>query len=75
MKMKTFLDSLKHACKVPNTEQPFACVDLVSQTFIHNYLCQNKLQLDSSTDEAKQVQGVIPINSSLFADVSCNTFR
>ena len=22
-------DSLKHACKVPNTEQPFACIDLM----------------------------------------------
>jgi len=29
IKMRTFLDSLKHACKVPNTEQPFACLDLM----------------------------------------------
>lgn len=29
VKMRTFLDSLKHACKVPNTEQPFACTDLM----------------------------------------------
>ena len=28
--MKSFIDSLKHACKVPNTEQPFACVDLMA---------------------------------------------
>ena len=27
--MRAFLDSLKHACKVPNTEQPFACLDLM----------------------------------------------
>ena len=29
VKMRAFLDSLKHACKVPNTEQPFACLDLM----------------------------------------------
>ena len=29
VKMRSFLDSLKHACKVPNTEQPFACLDLM----------------------------------------------
>lgn len=29
VKMRSFLDSLKHACKVPNTEQPFACMDLM----------------------------------------------
>jgi len=29
IKMRAFLDSLKHACKVPNTEQPFACLDLM----------------------------------------------
>lgn len=29
VKMRAFLDSLKHACKVPNTEQPFACIDLM----------------------------------------------
>ena len=27
--MKSFMDSLKHACKIPNTEQPFACVDMM----------------------------------------------
>lgn len=29
VKMRLFLESLKHACKVPNTDQPFACVDLM----------------------------------------------
>jgi hypothetical protein len=29
VKMRVFLESLKHACKVPNTEQPFACTDLM----------------------------------------------
>jgi len=29
VKLKTFMDSLKHACKVPNTDQPFACVDMM----------------------------------------------
>ncbi len=29
VKMRMFLESLKHACKVPNTEQPFACIDLM----------------------------------------------
>ena len=23
------MDSLKHACKVPNTDQPYACVDMM----------------------------------------------
>jgi len=41
--MKVFLDSLKHACKVPNTEQPFACVDLVS------YFCKNKRSFSISS--------------------------
>ncbi len=27
--MKSFSDSLRHACKVPNTDQPFACADLM----------------------------------------------
>lgn len=27
--MKSFVDSLRHACKVPNTDQPFGCVDLM----------------------------------------------
>ena len=27
--MKSFIDSLSHACKVPNTDQPFGCVDLM----------------------------------------------
>ena len=27
--MKSFIDSLTHACKVPNTDQPFGCVDLM----------------------------------------------
>jgi hypothetical protein len=29
VKLKTFMDSLKHACKVPNTDQPYACVDMM----------------------------------------------
>merc|ERR1712179_77581 len=29
VRMKTFSESLKHACKVPNTEQPFACTDMM----------------------------------------------
>jgi len=29
IRLKTFMDSLKHACKVPNTDQPFACVDMM----------------------------------------------
>ena len=29
MKLKAFMDSLKHACKVPNTDQPYACVDMM----------------------------------------------
>ena len=29
IKLKTFMDSLKHACKIPNTDQPFACVDMM----------------------------------------------
>jgi len=29
VKLKAFMDSLKHACKVPNTEQPYACVDMM----------------------------------------------
>lgn len=29
VKLKSFMDSLKHACKVPNTDQPFACVDMM----------------------------------------------
>ena len=29
VKMKHFSESLKHACKIPNTEQPFACTDLM----------------------------------------------
>ena len=28
-RLKAFMDSLKHACKVPNTDQPFACVDMM----------------------------------------------
>ena len=27
--MKLFVDSLSHACKVPNADQPFGCVDLM----------------------------------------------
>ncbi len=27
--MKSFIDSLRHACKVPNADQPFACADLM----------------------------------------------
>ena len=27
--MKLFSDSLRHACTVPNTDQPFACADLM----------------------------------------------
>lgn len=29
VRMKLFIDSLQHACKVPNTDQPFGCVDLM----------------------------------------------
>jgi len=29
IRLKAFMDSLKHACKVPNTDQPFACVDMM----------------------------------------------
>ena len=29
VKLKSFMDSLKHACKVPNTDQPYACVDMM----------------------------------------------
>lgn len=29
VKMKHYSGSLTHACKVPNTEQPFACVDMM----------------------------------------------
>ena len=29
VKLKVFMDSLKHACKVPNTDQPYACVDMM----------------------------------------------
>jgi len=29
VKLKAFMDSLKHACKVPNTDQPYACVDMM----------------------------------------------
>jgi len=29
VKMKQLHDSLRHACKVPNTEQPYACTDLM----------------------------------------------
>lgn len=29
VRMKSFLDSLVHSCKVPNTEQPFSCLDLM----------------------------------------------
>ncbi len=29
VRMKSFIDSLNHACKVPNTDQPFGCVDLM----------------------------------------------
>ena len=29
VRMKQFIDSLHHACKVPNTDQPFGCVDLM----------------------------------------------
>jgi len=37
VKMKQFMDSLKHACKVPNTEQPYACVDMmVMGVFMEN---------------------------------------
>ena len=40
VKMRAFLDSLKHACKVPNTEQPFACLDLMFlATLVDQLLC------------------------------------
>ena len=29
MKLKSFMDSLKHACKIPNTDQPWACLDMM----------------------------------------------
>ena len=29
VKLKAFMDSLKRACKVPNTDQPYACVDMM----------------------------------------------
>eukprot|EP00095_Tigriopus_kingsejongensis_P000352 maker-scaffold1125_size61249-snap-gene-0.10 protein:Tk00352 transcript:maker-scaffold1125_size61249-snap-gene-0.10-mRNA-1 annotation:"ectonucleoside triphosphate diphosphohydrolase 5-like" len=29
VRMKSFIDSLQHACKVPNTDQPFGCADLM----------------------------------------------
>jgi hypothetical protein len=29
VRLKSFVDSLVHACKVPNAEQPFGCVDLM----------------------------------------------
>ena len=29
VKLKAFMDSLKHACKIPNTDQPYACLDMM----------------------------------------------
>jgi len=29
VRLKAFMDSLKHACKVPNTDQPYACLDMM----------------------------------------------
>lgn len=38
VRMKLFIDSLQHACKVPNTDQPFGCVDLMYLASLMDWL-------------------------------------
>ena len=63
IKMRSFLDSLKHACKVPNTEQPFACLDLMFLgTLLDQFLgFKQGSMLHSSTRMGGKMDGSWPL--------------
>jgi hypothetical protein len=50
-----FQDSLKHACKVPNTEQPFACIDLMFLATLLDKMLGLK-QVNNNDNQVKQVK-------------------
>ena len=56
VKMKAFMDSLKHACKVPNTEQPYACVDMmVMGVFMENVFGLHKSSVLHTVHKVKLI--------------------
>lgn len=64
IKMRSFLDSLKHACKVPNTEQPFACLDLMFLgTLLDQFLgFKQGSMLHSATHISGRMDGAWPLS-------------
>jgi len=66
VKMKSFMDSLKHACKVPNTEQPFACVDMmVSGVLLDKVLGLHKSSTLFTTHKVSGMSGDWPVTAAL----------
>ena len=68
VRMKLFIDSLHHACKVPNTDQPFGCVDLMYlATFADAALgFKQSSVLRSSCNIGKEMTGEWPLAAAFY---------
>ena len=68
VKAKALMDSLRHACRIPNTEQPLACTDM---TFLTSLLDQTigGLKSGASVRSSRQIQGFTaewPLGSAFY---------
>ena len=50
VKLKAFMDSLKHACKVPNTDLPYACVDMMVAGVVLDKVSASKSSIRSKSE-------------------------
>jgi len=66
VKLKAFMDSLKHACKVPNTEQPYACVDMmVTGVILDKVLGLHKSSVLYTPHRVGRMTGDWPVTAAL----------
>jgi len=66
VKLKSYMDSLKHACKVPNTDQPYACVDMmVTGVILDKVLGLHKGSVLYTTQKVGEFTGDWPAAAAL----------
>lgn len=66
VQLKSFMESLKHACKVPNTDQPYACADMmVTGVILDKVLGLHKGSVLYTTQKVGEFTGDWPVAAAL----------
>ena len=57
VKAKALMDSLRHACRIPNTDQPLACTDMTFMTTLLDMTVPAGLQAGAVVRSSRQING------------------